>query len=591
MPFAKRPQPNIYVRLVLTFLLILTPLYIVSTQMNRSGERTVKQEISASMLDKVHFYMGLLEQDFNKVAKLGREYITDDDIGKLSVAASVLPDYEKTRAMLRLQKQMLLLKASSSYIANASIHISSLNRTISANEEVIPTPVDEFRALSVPPNHYNSPFIAWDNRLFISYPYPEYARPERIPAFLVDIEIDPREIVRALRSIIDNEEGGAILADNHFQWSISSNPESETDSALRERIAEKIKSGAAKGVESLKVGSERYFISFENSSAMDATLLTYLPEGSVLGPLDKYRSWFLMLSVVSAFIIVFFSYVIYRIIHRPLRTLVRAFRAVEQGRFNHTVSYRFKDEFSYLYGQFNAMVEHLRVLIHEVYEQKYRAQNSEFRQLQSQINPHFLYNSFFTLSRMASNEDYESVSRFTQYLGQYFQFITRDGAAQTTLEAEWNFARTYVDIQTFRFGTRIAVRFADLPPAYAKMEVPRLIIQPIIENVYNHGLANKKRGGRIEVTIRELEDALALAVEDNGEELSDAMLRDLQSKLVPGQSPLETSGLVNVHRRIQIGFGDRFGMQLMRGQLGGLRVVIQIPKEGRELHVPLAGRG
>lgn len=587
----KRPQSHIYVRLVFTFLLILAPLYAVSAQMNRSGEKSVKEEISNSMLAKVHFYMGLLEQDFSKVIKLGREYITDDDIGKLSVAASVLPDYEKTRAMLRLQKQMLLLKASSSYITNASIHIQSLNRTISSNNEVAPLPMDEFQALSVSSNEFHYPFIAWDNRLFISYPYPEYARSERVPSFLVDIEIDQKEIARVLRNIIDNEKGGALLMDNQFQWIISSDPESETSSALREWIAGKIMSGADKGVESMKSGSQRYFIGFENSSAMNATLLTYLPEDSVLGPLDKYRTWFLIFSVVSVFIIVFFSYAIYRLIHRPLRTLIRAFRAVEQGHFNQTVTYRFKDEFSYLYGRFNAMVEHLRVLIHEVYEQKYRAQLSEFRQLQSQINPHFLYNSFFTLSRIANNEDYESVSRFTEYLGQYFQFITRDGAGETTLEAEWSFARTYVDIQTFRFGGRIAVRFAELPPAYGKMDVPRLIIQPIVENVYNHGLANKKRDGLIEVTIREREEALVIAVEDNGEELSDEKLRDMQAKLRSEQSPLETTGLVNVHRRIQIRFGDRFGLRLTRGRLGGLKVDIQIPLEGKDEHVPIAGRG
>ncbi|UUZ78726.1 histidine kinase [Paenibacillus sp. P26] len=344
------------------------------------------------------------------------------------------------------------------------------------------------------------------------------------------------------------------------------------------------------GVESFKIGSQRYFIGYENSATLDATLITYLPEKSVLGPLDTYRVWFWIFSIISIFIVVYFSYVIYRLIHRPPRTLVRAFRAVEQGNFSHTVSYRFKDEFSYLYSQFNAMLEHIRVLIHEVYEQKYRAQVSEFRRLQAQINPHFLYNSFFTLSRIAKNEDYESVTKFAQYLGQYFQFITRDGAREVSLEAEWNFAKTFVDIQAFRFSLRIEVKFADLPPAFRKLNLPRLTLQPIIENAYNHGLANKKKDGLIEVTIAEREDQVTITVEDNGDELSDGCLREPQAKLLSERSPLETTGLINVHRRIQLQFGERFGLRLARGRWGGLRVEIAIPMEGKAENVSLAGR-
>lgn len=389
MSLIKRPKLSIYLRLVLTFLFIVAPLYAVSAQMNRVGQNSVKEEISSSMLAKVHFYLASLDQDFSKTIKLGREYITDDDIGKLSVAASIMPDYERTKAMLRLQKQMLLLKASSSYITNASIHISMLDRTISSNSGVDIIPKDEFNVLSTSEQRGYSPFIAWKNRLFISMPYPENILSEEEPSYLVDIEIDQKEIVKALGDMIDNAQGGALLIDDRNQWSLSSLHRPETETGLRDWVTGKISSGSKKGVESIEIGSKVYFISYEHSSTMNAVLLTYLPQDSVLGPLNTYRFWFRLFSIISIFIIAYFSYIIYRLIHQPLRTLVKAFRSVEHGNFNHVVSYRFKDEFSYLYIQFNAMLEHIRVLIHEVYEQKYRAKVSEFRQLQSQINPTF----------------------------------------------------------------------------------------------------------------------------------------------------------------------------------------------------------
>ena len=121
----KFPKSNIYLRLVLTFLLIVSPLYALSLRLNASGEAAVKNEISASMLAKVHFYLGLLELDIGKVVQQGREYFADEDIEMLSVASPVMPDYEKTKAILRLERQLLLLKISSSYIENVKVHIST----------------------------------------------------------------------------------------------------------------------------------------------------------------------------------------------------------------------------------------------------------------------------------------------------------------------------------------------------------------------------------------------------------------------------------------------------------------------------------
>lgn len=585
----KRPKSNIYLRLVLTFVLIVAPLYALSLKLNVYGEQAVKKEISSSMLAKVHFYLGLINLDIGKIVKLGRQYFADEDIGTLSVAAEVMTDYEKTRAMIRLQKQLLLLKTSSNYIANASVHIPKLGRTISADDAINPMRQDEFTALSVP-SKQSSPFIEWNGRLFISYPYPEYALTDRAPTFLVDIEINRTEIERNLHEMIGTDKGAALLIDDDLQWSITSGGDQAAAPALIKWAMNQIKAGATEKAETVKVDDKPYFVSYEFSSSLGAALLLFLPENSVMGPLNKHRAWYWLLSAVSAVIIIFFSYVIYRLIHRPLRTLVRAFRAVEQGDFHQTVRYRFKDEFSYLYFQFNVMVERLRVLIHEVYEQRYRAQVAEFRQLQSQINPHFLYNSFFTLSRIAKNEDYENVALFTRYLGEYFQFITRDGAGEVPLEAEWSFAKTFVEIQSFRFSSRIDVRYGELPPGCRKLPVPRLTLQPIVENAYNHGLANKRRDGLIEAAFEERDSFLVMSVEDNGDELSDDKLGELLRKLHANQIDVETTGLVNVHRRLQIRFGDNAGLRLSRGSLGGLRVEIVIPLEGKKEHVPLARR-
>jgi hypothetical protein len=131
-------------------------------------------------------------------------------------------------------------------------------------------------------------------------------------------------------------------------------------------------------------------------------------------------------------------------------------------------------EFSYLFRQFNDMVGEVKVLIHEVYEKNFRLRLSELRQLQSQINPHFLYNSFYSVYRMAKIQDYDKIMEFTKYLGDFFRFITRSDSDEVLLKEEWMHMRNYIEIQKVRFSNRIEVDFGALPEAAGKTPVPRL---------------------------------------------------------------------------------------------------------------------
>lgn len=310
---------------------------------------------------------------------------------------------------------------------------------------------------------------------------------------------------------------------------------------------------------------------------LDATLLVYVPEKQILDPLSHYFVMLLVLSVLSIAVIIFFSYWIYRMIHKPLRSLVSAFRRVESGNMDISIPYKTAFEFGYLYRQFNAMISRLNTLIQEVYEQKIHSQRAELKQLQSQINPHFLYNSFFVLKRMIAAGDNKNAISFVEHLGNYFQYITRNADDEVTLEAEWLHARNYAEIQMVRFRKRLRTDFFDKPCTYASLNVPRLIIQPLLENAYQYGLQNKITDGIIRVSFEVKMELICIAVEDNGEELTDEQLSMLEAKLNSHNEHMETTGLINVHRRLQLKFGTDAGVLVKRSSLGGLRTEICIP--------------
>jgi two-component system, sensor histidine kinase YesM len=305
------------------------------------------------------------------------------------------------------------------------------------------------------------------------------------------------------------------------------------------------------------------------------TLARYILENDIYQSLNGYKIWYWMLSGVSLIIILLYSASTYRFIHKPLALLVKAFRSIEKGDLEVNINHNHNDEFRYIYQRFNIMVDNLNLLIDQVYKQKILAQHAELKQLQSQINPHFLYNTFFVLLSIAKSGDNESVIYFLQRLGSYFQFITRNTVDEVPLHKEVEHAQIYTDIQVMRFSNRIHAEFDNLPEEYRNITVPRLIIQPIIENAFLHGLEDKINNGMISVSFLKCKNSLQIIIEDNGENLSNDDLENMGKTLSEEYSG-EITAIVNIHRRLRLKNGSESGLAFFRGELGGLKTVISI---------------
>jgi len=224
------------------------------------------------------------------------------------------------------------------------------------------------------------------------------------------------------------------------------------------------------------------------------------------------------------------------------------------------------------------MLAKLQALIDQDFKQKLMMQKAELKQLQSQINPHFLYNSFFIMNSLARTGDTERIELFTNMLGDYFRFITRDGEDNVLLAEEIKHARTYTEIQKLRFSRRIRVQFDELPPEMERIRVPRLIVQPIIENAYEHSLEQMTEDGMLRITFAASDQEALIIVENNGGDMSDAEIEQLQSRVTAAAESHEMTGIANIHRRINLTYGEGSGIWLSRSELNGLQVVIRIKR-------------
>lgn len=569
---------TIFPKLLLTFLVAIVPLFFVSLQMNRMGAESVRKEILTSMESRVHSNMKSLEAEMERIIRLHQQYLVDDDLAKLSTISSILPYYEVMLMQQRVQDKLWTLKNSNLFVSEAKAYIPLIGKTLLSLTDEEGMTIDEVAELQELSRKQVSPIVYWEGRLLINSIYPNPSYSTKPPIYILQSEMDQRGLQTFLGHMINSDGEGSLLINENQKWALLNDPYDPAVDHVKEFVKSK-SSEESFGQGTVKINNRDYYVTFERSRLLNMDLVIYVPEEQILGPLNKYRTWFWILSGLSLAVVIAFSYWIFRLIHSPLHKMVRAFRRVEKGELSLSIAHQNDDEFQYLYGQFNSMVSKLRLSIQEVYESRIMAQQSELKQLQSQINPHFLYNTYFMVHRMADAHDVDNVVRATKYLGEYFLYITRNSNDEASLLDEWNHTIAYIEIQQMRFHNRIEARITDFLQKNHSVCIPRLILQPLVENAYQHGLKSKMAGGIIAMSMTQQKDGVTvIEVEDNGDELSDEELLQIQRKLASEWNrSIEKTGILNVHMRMRLKFGDAFGLIVSRSILGGLKVQVKIP--------------
>lgn len=266
-------------------------------------------------------------------------------------------------------------------------------------------------------------------------------------------------------------------------------------------------------------------------------------------------------------------------INRPLKELKKLMRRVEMGDYNVKFHTRSNDEMNHLGHSFNTMVSKLNELVNNVLHMKIYRQQAQVQVLRSQINPHFLYNTLESINMKAEmNGDYE-VADMVALLGKLFRLSLRSEAESVPLFRELEYVNVFMRLQTIRFPHLSMV--TEIPEGLMTVDIPRWIIQPLIENAIIHGKVQVNKEGLILIrAMMEPNGDLTIFVEDNGVGLTAERLEWLRALLRNSpQEELEDGdhiGLRNVHRRIMYLCGDNYGLEIDNRAGGGVQVIIRL---------------
>lgn len=566
---------HIYQKIILIFILLLTPIFMISIWINIFGSNYINKGISSSIMSNMELYSKHFEDEFSHIKLQQFQFIDDTDIQRLSYQYEVFNEYEKSYLIYKANERIQTVKNTSDYIKNVGVYIKSINSTISVQKGVEKIPNDEYDLVKNLSSSMESPMIYNTNGSLYLVKSSLMSEPKKYEDnnIISYIEISKDRIRKTLQQLSLAENSGAILLSVNQGFIITS-----SDDDVITPILESYKRNYIENSSNFidKLDGKKYLLAYRKLIIKDLVLITYTPESDVMGVLTKFNILFIVLFSVSLIVMIMFSFSVNIMIHKPINKLVKAFKEFELNNLEFSILSKASDEFGYLYSGFNNMIARIKQSIQQNYEQKLSMQQSELKQLQSQINPHFLYNSFFTISRMCKIGEYDKVVTFTQSLASYYQFITRSGSDEVPLIKEYRHAMDYVDIQRIRFANRITVIADELPKEYENLFVPRIIIQPIIENAFEHVFEKNTSNGIIRIEVSQVEDNLCIGIQDNGPTLDDSILRELQRKLSAPWETQEKTGIINVSRRIQLKFGEESGLYVSKSEYGGVKVSIVI---------------
>ncbi|OWA35974.1 two-component sensor histidine kinase [Saccharibacillus sp. O16] len=332
------------------------------------------------------------------------------------------------------------------------------------------------------------------------------------------------------------------------------------------------------GTVTLGSGRSSVLMTYVTSPVTGWTVLQAVPMSVLLRDAETVNRQMLLVGFACLVASILVSILYSLRITRPLSRLRRSMKLVEKGEFGVSIPVESDDEIGHLSRTFNLMVSRLGSLTYRLYETEIREKNAEIASLQSQINPHFLYNTLGSISMYAELEGNREVVSMTNHLSALLRYSMGGGRDEVTIREEIQHIRGYLAIQSIRYEERLRYRI-EVEPGLMECSLIRLTLQPIVENAIIHGLEHGSGEVAMVISVGRRDGQIRVSVEDDGPGMTEEALQLQNDKMQEGLLPEGPGGhgLVNVHRRLVLKYGSSFGVQLEQVESGGIRAIIHLP--------------
>lgn len=278
-------------------------------------------------------------------------------------------------------------------------------------------------------------------------------------------------------------------------------------------------------------------------------------------------------------LVIILSYYIPRSITMPITRISRVTDQVAKGNLSVRAAAESGAEARMLSDSLNAMIDKINELLDQVTTEQIRLRKAEFELLQAQINPHFLYNTLDTIVWLAEAGDQKRVVSMVGNLSDFFRTSLNQGKDIISIREELAHVRSYLEIQQVRYQDILRYEIT-VPEDLYEYKIPKITIQPLVENALYHGIKNKRGQGTITVTGERSENGFVLYVRDNGIGMTQERLNEVRAGIQKlSYTGKEIYGLYNVNERIRLNFGETYGISIESTYGEGTCVSISLPDQ------------
>lgn len=382
---------------------------------------------------------------------------------------------------------------------------------------------------------------------------------------LLKINLSSKAIQRLFDNFLTSYSENISLIDANGNIILSSGEHKDVDYQL---IAKR--SDARSGV--YEEGDQISYYIHEPKS--NWTIVMTIALSDLLQEVNSIKNLLTMAVVISVFICIVLTMVFTKTVLVPIKQLTEKIREIQLGNYKVRLDFKSNDEIGSISKGFNEMTERLNDLINQVILNKVKQKDLEIKALQAQIDPHSLYNNLDTAYWMSRLEKADKTSKIIGALSVLYKINLNTDGEMSLVKKELEYIQSYFVIQQIRTNNQVGIQF-DIDENIMKLKTMSFILQPLVENAIQHGILPYSSEGMIYVRAFVEERALYFVVEDSGQEADvEALYNLLEQEKINGRRGL---AIRNIHKRIQLKFGEEYGLGFGKNVEGGLRVVVRQP--------------
>ena len=352
--------------------------------------------------------------------------------------------------------------------------------------------------------------------------------------------------------VINQQEGRVLFHPSNNLLSL------ESDTSVLSEIIDRITSNSGHFfIQDSQNGNT--LVVYRTSSLTNWTTLNMIPEKEIVSAFTDTLHDIILITLVLVAALIVCVFLITSLLTQKIRLLANAVRRIDGDNLDLPIYINTKDEIGALFSQFKSMLDRIKDLLWEVKDKEKAKHRAEIGALQFQMNPHFLYNSLNTIKFLSSLQGADNIGKVAESLSSMMH-INMDGRSFIRVEEDKKFLESYLEIQNYRYTNTFQFQIQVQKDAAACM-IPKLLVQPLVENALKHGLKEKNSDGILLADYHIDEDCLKIIVEDNGQGISEERIQEI---LCNNQN--ENAGHIGIHNireRLHMYFGSEYDIEII----------------------------